>query len=277
MSRRFSSGYAAIGDFFSLPMRHSNLIWQLAKREIIGRYRGSVFGLAWSFFNPLLLLLIYTLFFTEALGMHEVTSGSSKTAFANSLFVGLIIHGFFAECAMRAPKLVTSNPSYVKKIVFPLEILPWVSVVSATFHGIVSILVLACFIVLSGSVLPITFPLILLVVVPLILLCLAVGWILAALGVYLRDIGQMVGLLSTAMLFTAPVFFPVSRLENSTFSYIVHANPLTFLINQGREVALWGRLPDLAGLAMYSAIAAVCCWMAYMWFQRARGGFSDVL
>lgn len=277
MNRMAMRSSAGVGGFLSLPLRHANLIWQLSKREIIGRYQGSMLGLAWSFFNPLLLLLVYTIFFTEALGMHEVTSGDSKTSFANALFVGLIIHGFFAECAMRAPKLVTSNPSYVKKIVFPLETLPWVSVMSATFHGMVSLIVLALFVLLTNGAIPITFPLILVVVIPLVLLCLTVGWFFAALGVYLRDIGQMVGLLTTAMMFTAPVFFPVNRLEKSTFASVVHANPLTFLINQGREVALWGRLPDFAGLGTYSAIAAVCAWLSYAWFQRVRKGFSDVL
>jgi len=266
-----------LGSFLTLPVRHANLIWQLAKREIIGRYRGSMLGLAWSFFNPMLLLLIYTVFFTEALGMHEVTSGSSKTAFANSLFVGLIIHGFFAECAARAPRLVTGHPSYVKKVVFPLEALPWVSVLSAVFHGFVSLLVLAGFMVLTGSTVPATFLLIPLILVPLVMVCLAVGWLFAALGVYLRDVSQMVGLLTTAMMFTAPVFFPVSRLEKSIFSYVVHANPLTFLINQGREVALWGRLPDFRGLALYTAVAVACSWVSYLWFQRARRGFADVL
>lgn len=266
-----------LGGFLTLPARHANLIWQLAKREIVGRYRGSMLGLAWSFFNPLLLLLIYTMFFTQALGLHEVSNGGSKTAFANSLFVGLIIHGFFAECAARAPKLVTSNPSYVKKVVFPLEALPWVSVLSAIFHGFVSLIVLAVFMVVTGSAVPVTFPLIVLILVPLVLVCLTVGWLFAALGVYLRDLSQMVGLLTTAMMFTAPVFFPVSRFKDSAFASVVNANPLTFLINQGREVALWGRAPDFAGLALYTAVAAICSWAAYLWFQRARRGFADVL
>lgn len=275
--QRMSRPGSGLASFLTIPFRHGNLILQLSKREIIGRYQGSMLGLAWSFFYPLLMLLVYTVFFTEALGMHTVTSGNSKTSFANSLFVGLIIHGFFAECAARSPKLVTGNPSYVKKIVFPLEVLPWVSVISALFHGLVSLLVLLLFLLFSNGALPYTFLLVLLIFVPLTILSLAVGWFLSGLGVYLRDVGQVVGVLTTAMMFTAPVFFPVSRLEGSPFAYVVNANPLTFLINQAREVALWGRLPDFPGLLLYSAIAAACAWLAYAWFQKIRGGFSDVL
>lgn len=268
---------AGMAAFLATPFRHSNLIWQLSKREIIGRYQGSMLGLAWSFFNPLLMLLIYTLFFTEALGAHEAVSGASRTSYANSLFVGLIIHGFFAECASRGPRLVTSYPSYVRKIVFPLEILPWVSAVSAAFHGLVSLGVLVLFLLLSNGSVPYTFPLIGLVLLPLSILCLAIGWLLAALGVYLRDVGQVIGVLTTAMLFTAPVFFPVERFEGSAFGSVIKANPLTFLINQAREVLLWGRLPDLVGLLVYALAASMAAWLCYAWFQRVRGGFSDVL
>lgn len=277
MIQATSSPSSGLYGFLLLPIRYTDLIRQLSWREILGRYQGSFFGLAWSFFNPLLLLVVYTLFFTEALGMHEVMSGGSRTSFANSLFVGLIIHGFFAECAMRGPRLVIGNTSYVKKIVFPLEVLPWISTLSASFHTLVSLIVLLLFVAVSMGSVPITFPLVVLVLVPLFVLCLATGWFLAALGVYVRDIGQMVGLLTTAMLFTAPVFFPISRLEDSAFATVVKVNPLTFLINQAREVALWGRLPDFAGLALYTVVVAFVAWLAYAWFQRARRGFADVL
>jgi lipopolysaccharide transport system permease protein len=263
--------------FLKVPVDHAHLIRQLSRREIIGRYRGSVLGLAWSFFNPLLMLLIYTLFFTQALGVHELHSGSSKTSYANSLFVGLIVHGFFAECAARAAGLVSSQPNYVLKILFPLEVLPWVSVVSAAFHGLVSVGVLALFVLGSEGAIPYTFPLIVLVAVPLTIVCLAVGWLLSALGVYLRDVGQVVGVLTTAMLFTAPVFFPVDQFEGTAFGAVIEANPLTFLINQAREVTIWGRVPDLGGLLLYNAVACVVAWLCFAWFQKVRRGFSDVL
>lgn len=275
--QRMSRHGAGVAGFLSIPARHANLIRQLSRREIIGRYQGSMLGLAWSFFNPLLMLLVYTLFFTEALGMHAMVSGSSKASFANALFVGLIVHGFFAECASRAPRLVIGNPSYVKKIVFPLEVLPWVSVTSAFFHGLVSLAVLVLFVFFTNWGVPLTFPLVVVVFVPLAVLCLGVGWFLAGLGVYLRDIGQIVGVLTTAMMFTAPVFFPADRFAGSSFDYVMKANPLTFLINQARDVALWGRLPDFPGLLAYTAVASLFAWLAYAWFQRVRGGFSDVL
>jgi lipopolysaccharide transport system permease protein len=263
--------------FLALPGRHGTLLRQLARREVIGRYQGSVLGLAWSFFNPLILLLVYTAFFTHALGMQAVEQGDARVPYSHVLFVGLIIHGFFAECAQRAPKLVLSNPSYVKKVVFPLEILPWVSVVSATFHFAVSLLVLTVFVLATGGTLPATFPLVVLLVPPLVLLCLAVGWLFAALGVYIRDLGQVVGLLVTAMMFTAPVFFPFERFGDTAFARVVALNPLTFLINQARDVTIWGRAPDVLGLGLYMLVAGLAAWAAYWWFQRARRGFADVL
>jgi lipopolysaccharide transport system permease protein len=275
--RRINRHEAGVRRFLSVPILYWNLIWQLGKREIVGRYQGSMFGLAWSFFNPLLMLLVYTLFFTEALGLHAVTSGSSKTSFANSLFVGLIAHGFFAECASRGPRLVTGNPSYVKKIVFPLEVLPWVSVISAAFHALISLAVLLLFVLLTNGAIPYTFLLVIPVLLPLGVLCLAVGWFLASLGVYLRDVGQIVGVVTTAMMFTAPVFFPINRFEGTGFAYLVKANPLTFIINEARNVALWGRLPDFSGLLIYLAVSTLLAWLAYAWFQKVRGGFSDVL
>lgn len=255
---------------------HASMIFQLSRREVIGRYRGSMFGLAWSFFNPLLLLAVYGFFFTVVFPSRWSQSGEGKGAFVSALFTGLIIHSMFAECLQRAPRLVTSNPTYVKKIVFPLEILPWVSVYSALFHALTSIaILLGLLLVLDGS-LHWTVVFLPLVLLPLAVVAMAASWLFASLGVYIKDVAQMVGVITTAMMFTAPVFFPLSRLPPSWQPY-VNLNPLTFPIEQARDILLWGRLPNFGGVAIYSAVALLLAWMGFAWFQKTRRGFIDVL
>lgn len=255
---------------------HANMIMQLSRREVVGRYRGSMLGLAWSFFNPLLLLAVYGFFFTVVFPSRWSDSGEGRGEFVIALFTGLIIHGLFAECLQRAPRLVTSNPSYVKKIVFPLEILPWVSVYAALFHALASIAILLGLLLVINHSLHWTIVFLPLVLLPLSIVAMAASWVLASLGVYIKDVAQMVGVITTALMFTAPVFFPLSRLPASWQPY-VNLNPLTFPIEQARDIMLWGRLPDFTGLATYSVIALVLAWLGFAWFQKTRRGFIDVL
>lgn len=255
--------------------RHAPMIFQLSRREVIGRYEGSMLGIAWSIFNPLLLLAVYSFFFIVVFPSRW-EDAESKTEFVAALFVGLIIHGLLAECLQRAPRLVTGNPSYVKKIVFPLEILPWVSVYAALFHALASVAVLLLLLLVFNGALPWTLVFLPLVVLPLLLVAMAASWVLASLGVYIKDVSQMVGVLTTTLLFTAPVFFPLSRLPPWLQPYL-QLNPLTFPIGQARDVVLWGKLPDFGGLAIYTSVALVLAWLGFAWFQKTRRGFVDVL
>lgn len=256
---------------------HRNLIYQLAKREISARYRGSLFGLAWSFFNPLLMLLIYTFVFSVVFkarwGIERTTS---KADFALILFVGLNIHTLFAEVLNRAPGLILGNTKYVKKVVFPLEILTVVSLITALFHTLVSFVVLLfLFIIFNGlpSWTVLYFPL---TILPLLPLTLGIGWLLASLGVYVRDIGQIIGILMTMVLFLAPILYPVKALPE-TYQPFLFVNPLTFPIEQTRNVILFDKTPDWIGLILYTIISAVLCWTGFWWFQKTRKGFADVI
>lgn len=252
------------------------LIAQMTRREVVGRYKGSVMGLLWSFLNPLFMLAVYSFVFSVVFKARWSGSGESQTQFAVILFAGMTVHALFAEVLNRAPGIILGNVNYVKKVVFPLEILAVVSLGAALFHALVSLLVLlVAFAMLNGFIqwTAIFAPLVLL---PLMLLSLGFGWILSSLGVFVRDIGQLIGVFTTALLFLSPVFFPVSALPES-FQPWLNLNPLTFIIEQSREVLIWGNLPDWQGLTLYSIGAGIFAWLGFFWFQKTRKGFADVL
>ena len=259
------------------------LIVQMSRREILGRYRGSAMGLLWSFLNPLFMLLVYTFFFAVVFKSRwgAVPSGSagaeeSKTLFAVLLFAGMIVHGLFAEVLNRAPNLILGNVNYVKKVVFPLEILPVISMGAALFHAAISTVVLAIVFVGVNHYLHWTIVFLPLIFLPLVILTMGFAWILASLGVYLRDVGQSIGLAMTVMLFLSPVFYPISALPESLRPWM-HANPLTFIIEQTREVMVWGHQPHYLGLGLYTLVAIAVAWLGFAWFQKTRKGFADVL
>jgi lipopolysaccharide transport system permease protein len=252
------------------------LIAQMTRREVVGRYKGSVMGLLWSFLNPVFMLTVYSFVFSVVFKARWSGAGESQTQFAVILFAGMTVHALFAEVLNRAPGIIFGNVNYVKKVIFPLEILTVVSLGAALFHALVSLLVLlVAFAMLNGFIhwTAIFAPLVLL---PLMLLSLGFGWILSSLGVFVRDIGQLIGVFTTALLFLSPVFFPVSALPES-FQPWLNLNPLTFIIEQSREVLIWGHLPDWQGLTLYSIGAGIFAWLGFFWFQKTRKGFADVL
>lgn len=257
--------------------RNRQLIVQMTKREVVGRYKGSMMGLAWSFFNPVFMLTVYTFVFSVIFKSRwGVDAGESKSQFAVVLFVGMIVHGLFAEVLNRAPSLILSNANYVKKVVFPLEILPVVALGASLFHSVISLVVLLAAFALFNGYLQWTAICIPIVLLPLIILTIGLAWMLASLGVFLRDVGQTIGIIMTVMLFLSPVFFPVIAMPLKYRPWLM-ANPLTFIIEQAREVLIWGRMPDWIGLGIYMLIAIVIGWLGYALFQKTRKGFADVL
>ncbi|NWN50102.1 ABC transporter permease [Pseudomonas sp. MAFF 301514] len=270
----------SIGSLVRSLWVNRQLITQMTRREVVGRYKGSFLGLGWSFLNPLLMLAVYTFVFSVVFrsrwGIAESGVEESKAMFAVVLFVGMIVYGLFTEILNRAPSLIVGNVNYVKKVVFPLEILPVVAACAALFHALVSLMVwLMAYTLLIGV--PHWHVLFLpLVLFPLLVLALGVAWFLAALGVFLRDVGQTVAIITTMMMFLAPVFFPVKNLPPE-FQPLIMANPLTFIIEQSRDVLIWGKAPDFMGLLQYFIVALVVFWAGYIWFQKMRKGFSDVL
>ena len=257
--------------------RNRQLIVQMTKREVVGRYKGSALGLVWSFLNPVFMLAVYTFVFSVVFKARWGVGGEeSKTQFAVVLFVGMIVHGFFAEVLNRAPGLILGNVNYVKKVVFPLEILPVISMGAALFHSLISLGVLLIAFVLFNGYLHWTAVFTPLVVLPLVILTLGLAWMLASLGVFLRDVGQTIGIITMVMMFIAPVFYPITALPEEMRPWIM-ANPLTFIIEQAQEVLIWGRLPNWTGLGIYTLVATAVAWAGYAWFQKTRKGFADVL
>lgn len=256
---------------------HRQLIGQMTKREVVGRYKGSVMGLAWSFFNPVFMLTVYTFVFSVIFKSRWGTGGEeSKTQFAVVLFVGMIVHSLFSEVLNRSPGLVLGNVNYVKKVVFPIEILPVIAMGAALFHSLISLGVLLAAFVLFNGYLQWTAIFTPIVILPMLILTLGLAWMLASLGVFLRDVGQTIGIITTVMLFLAPVFYPITALPEELRPWLM-ANPLTFIIEQMREVLIWGRLPNWLGLGAYTLVATVISWAGYAWFQKTRKGFADVL
>ena len=258
--------------------RNRSLILQLIQRDVIGRYNGSVFGLAWSFFNPLLLLTVYAFVFTVAFKAQWTGAGQTqgKGYFAIMLFVGMVVHGFFAECLTSAPGVILGNANYVKKVVFPLELLPVVAVGSALFHTFISVSVLLVGVLALRQSLPATALLVPLVLLPLVLLAQGVTWLLAALGVYLRDIAHSTSLLATVLSFVSPVFYPASALPEP-YSRWIYLNPLTWVMETARAVLVQGTAPHWGQWLVAISASAVVCWLGYWSFQKSRPGFADVL
>jgi lipopolysaccharide transport system permease protein len=262
---------------FTSFWRNRQLIWQMTQREIAARYRGSVIGLAWSFINPLLMLMVYTFVFSVVFKARWGTTGNeSRADFAIILFTGMIVFGLFAEIVNRAPAQIISNANYVKKVVFPLEILSWVSLGSVLFHSLVSLGVLLLAQLIINLYLPWTVVLFPLVLLPLIFASLGVAWFLAALGVYVRDIGQITTVFTTVLMFISAVFYPLSALPE-TYQAWLRLNPLVLIITESRKVLVFGNLPDWFWLGIALLMGLAIAFAGFWWFQKTRKGFADVL
>jgi lipopolysaccharide transport system permease protein len=252
-------------------------IWQMTKREVVGRYRGSALGLVWSLITPLIMLVVYTFVFSVVFKARwGISSEESQADYAVLLFCGLILFNFFSECANRAPMLIASTVIYVKKIVFPLEIFAIVAALSALFHMLVSLGVLLAVELVLFHGLPWTIILFPLLLVPLLLATLGVSWVLAVIGVYLRDIIPVVALGTSVLMFASPLFFPISALPGRVQT-LLWLNPFTFLFESARDVLVFGRVPDPLILAGFWIGGALIALLGFRWFQHARQGFADVV
>jgi len=263
--------------------RQRNLWWQMSRREVQGRYRGSMLGWGWSLITPLMTLAVYTFVFSQVFKARwGDLQQSGPLVFAINLFAGLIVFNLFAETANQAPGLLCSNSNLVTKVIFPLEILPAVTVAAALFHAFTSLAVLIGFqlvnvILGSGGIgVPPTVLWLPVVWFPLVTSCLALGWLLTALGVFLRDLGQVIGVATNLLMFLSAVFYPLSSLP-IRWQPVLQLNPLVLVIEQTRRVAVDGQPPSVQYLILGSVAALVICEFSFRSFQKARRGFADVL
>lgn len=257
--------------------RNRQLIRNLIHREVVGRYKGSMLGIFWSLATPIFMLAVYTFVFSVVFKARWGAGGSdSKTEFALVLFAGLMVFNLFSECVGSAPGLVLANVNYVKKVIFPLEVLPWVRMGSALFHFLISLGVwLLAYLVFFG-IPQWQFLLLPLVLLPLVLFVMGLSWALASLGVYLRDVSQIIGLAITVLMFLTPIFYPASSLPTA-YQPLIFLNPLTPPIEMVRDLLYWGKLPNLSLLAIYALGSLTCAVLGFAWFQKTRKGFADVL
>jgi lipopolysaccharide transport system permease protein len=263
--------------FPSTLWRHRELWWRLTEREVLGRYRGSLLGVAWSFLNPLAMLAVYTFIFSN---VFQARWGSLKESgplgFAINLFAGLICFNLMAECVNMAPRTILNYPNYVKKVIFPLEVLGAVTVGSAVFHALTSLVILCLFELIGLRRIPWESLWLPVVWLPLLLGCLGMSWLLGALGVFLRDLSQVVAVAVNMLMFLSPIFFPISALP-SRWQPLLALNPLAGVIEQTRSVLVEGRMPDFGYVAISTVLTLVFCEASFRGFGKAKRGFADVL
>ena len=259
------------------PVRHQALIRILTWREISGRYRGSLLGSVWSLLTPLLLLAVYTLVFgviapTRWPGAEDQGIGM----FALRLLAGMVVHGLLAEALSRAPTLVTAQPNYVTKVVFPLETLAWVNLLTALFHTAMALVVLVVLNGLLGTGVAWTLLALPVIFLPYALMLMGLIWLIAAFGVYLRDLTQLIGPLVMIAMFLGPVFYPRSAMPAAVQPWLV-LNPITVPVEQVRRVVFESQWPQWDVLAQY-ALVALAVYLLGLWvFAKLKKGFADVL
>lgn len=254
------------------------MVMHLVRRDVEGRYKGSLLGFAWALVNPLVLLGLYTFVFGYVFRARWGSGAIEYTSvqYAVVLYSGLILHAFFAECLNRAPGCVVGNPNFVKKVVFPLDILAWVQHGAAWFHFLTSLVILVSSQLLIFGSIPVTALLMPVVLLPLLLVVQGAIWCFSSLTVYFRDLAQVTGLLATCVLFASPVLYPMESVPE-VFRPFLYINPLTPSLEMFRSVMLWGVMPDWSMWAIQLGVGILVFWLGYFVFQKSRNGFADVL
>lgn len=261
---------------FAALARHRALILELTRREVDGRYRGASLGMLWALVSPFLMLCIYAIAFGTVLGGRWPEVRATDTPFSIVLFAGMIPYFVLAECMVRSTELVIANPSYVKRVVFPLEILPWPMIFSALFHCLMNVIVFLAMRMAMEHRFEWTVLYMPAVILPIALVGLGVAWFISSLSVYVRDLRQMMGLASMAILFLSSVMIPLATVPQK-YKAIFMLNPLSFIAEQSRAVLIWGQAPDWAGLGWHVAAALAFLYAGYAWFLSTKRGFADVL
>ncbi|MDM8524628.1 ABC transporter permease [Desulfococcaceae bacterium HSG8] len=271
-----------VAKFFS-PLKiiahlwqYRDLIRQLTWREVIGRYKGSFIGLGWSFIQPLMMLTVYTFVFSVIFRARWGMGPDDKITFALALFMGLITFGIFSEVMNAAPSLVLENANYVKKVVFPLEILPVVKLLSALLNAFFSLTVLMIGFLLRYQFIHLTAIILPMVWLPMILFTLGCGYFLAALGVFVRDMGATIGILTTMLFFLTPIFYPINAVPEN-FRLICRINPIAMFVEDSRRVILWGLPPDWIWFTGEFFISVLVWIFGFVWFMKSKKAFADVI
>ncbi len=283
-SVRVSRGKLSLTDpfeIFRVFVTHASLIARLAAREVAARYRGSLLGAVWFLLTPLMLLSVYTFVFAIIFQARWNAQTTDRGEFALLFFSGLIIYTIFSEVINRSPALVLDNASYVTKVVFPLEILPCVALLSALVNAGFSFVIFLVFYALVIGWPPATILMLPILLVPLCLLTLGLSWFLASVGTFFRDLRQFVPVATMMLMFLSPIFFPLSAIPVSKLPSpivaIIHLNPIALILEMSKDVLFWNRVPDLTQLSILLLLTWLVAWFGYLWFAKTRKGFADVV
>ena len=252
-----------------------SLLRSLVIRDIETRYRGTMLGFLWAVVYPLMMLAVYAFVFGGVFNARWGSGGGMKD-FVLMLYCGLIVHAVFSETLTRSPSAILSQPSYVKKVVFPLELLPISHLASAIFNTLIGLVLLCVFLLIQHQSIPPTALYVPLVFVPLLLLTAGLAWFLAAIGVFFRDVGQMIGVAMSVLLFLSPIFYPATSAPTLA-QKLIYLNPLTYPIEELRAVLILGNQPDWWHWLAYLAVSVVVAIGGLWVFQKSRPAFADVI
>jgi len=261
-------------EFCLFPFRLRGLIGRLAMREIASRYKGSVLGILWTVLGPVLSVAVYAVVF----GMifeSRVGTRLEGLAFVAWLFVGVSTFAFFADVIGRAPHLVVGNVAYVKKVIFPLHAIPFVTMLGGLPQYLLGMLIAAILLVSTAGTAVLTGMLVsLIVLLPMILLIIGIAWALSAVSVYIRDVAQLTSYALSLLIFLSPVFYSLDAVPVA-FQGLVGWSPLAFPVEAIRAGFLDGSLPDLLHWLRYTAGAVVTYVLGFVCFSRLKRGFAD--
>lgn len=263
--------YSAILSLYA----NRSLLRSLVIRDIEMRYRGTMLSFLWAVLYPLMMLAVYAFVFGGVFNARWSSGGDMKD-FVLMLYCGLIIYAIFSETLTRSPSAILSNPSYVKKVVFPLELLPTSHLISAIFNTLISIGLLCAFLLIQHRSISLTALYVPMVFIPLLLLTAGLAWFLAAIGVFFRDLGQMIGVAMSILLFLSPIFYPATSAPTLA-QKLIYLNPLTYPIEELRAVLILGNQLDWFHWLAYFAVSIVVAIGGLWIFQKSRPAFADVI
>lgn len=257
--------------------KHRALLWQFTQRNVELRHKGSHLGLIWSFANPLLMLGLYVFVFGFIFsGSFGVIPNETRVDYGLGIFLGLSLFHFLAEVLASSPTLIVNNPNFVKKVVFPLEVLPAAAVGAAAIHLLISLALALVGIIIFGNGLSLGILWLPAVVVPLCLLALGIAWFFSALGVFFRDTTQVMQFLVAVLMFASAVFYSASRIPGAAWT-ILKFNPLLLAIEIARDSALWLKTPNSHHVIYLWIASLVICWLGHAAFKKMKPAFADVL
>ena len=254
----------------------SALLKQFTQREIEKQYKGTLLGLFWSFFTPLLMLAVYAVIFGFIFQGSYGHAGESKMQFVLGLFCGMLVWNFIASSIATAPMLIVQNASFVTKVIFPLEILTIAIIASNLVHAAIGFIPLLLLLLISQGMIPISGLSLFLIFIPVVFYCLGLSWIISALGVFLRDIAAMMPAVITILMFLSAIFFPIAAIP-AIWRWVAMLNPAAVLISMAREALVFGQWIDWKMYGVQLILSLIVMMMGYVFFMKVKSAFADVL